>query len=113
MLLPSAADIIDVCLDQSLSDPKLSLVHADILRHFDEWLKPELGFAIGAMHMNVHARLLAREKVEAITGLSEYRGTHVARDYGMQYAGYPLTAGFASLLPPYLLAALQAIAGDF
>ena len=55
MLLPSAADFIDVCLNQGLSSPKLALFHTYSLRHFDARLKPELGLAIGAMHVDVHA----------------------------------------------------------
>jgi hypothetical protein len=42
-----------------------------IYREFDLWLDPELCLTRWAMHMNVHPRLLAREKVEAEAAFSK------------------------------------------
>jgi hypothetical protein len=84
VLFPSAADFISVCLDQCLSNPKLALFHTYILRHFDARLKPELRLAIGAMHVNVHSRFLAREKVEAESAFAKDCRAHATGEYGMQ-----------------------------
>ena len=48
--------------------PKLAVVQPIILRQFDSRLKPELRFAVRAVHVDVHARLLAgkEEKPEAV-----------------------------------------------
>jgi hypothetical protein len=84
VLFPSAADFISVCLDQGLSSPKLALFHTYILRHFDTRLKPELRLAISAMNMNVHSRLLSREKVEAESAFAKDCRAHAIGEYGMQ-----------------------------
>jgi len=73
-----------VCLNQSLSGPKLALFHTGSLRHFNLRLKPELGLAVSTVHMDVHPRLLAGEEVEAETTFSEDCRAHVAGDYRMQ-----------------------------
>jgi len=79
MLLPSAADFIDVCLNQCLSSPKLALFQANILRHFDAWLNPELRLAVCAMHMDVHALLFAGKEVEAIPAFAKNCWTHATK----------------------------------
>jgi hypothetical protein len=84
VLFPSAANFIGVCLDQDLSSPKLALFHTHILRHFDARLKPELRLAIGAMHVDVHSRLLARKKVEAESAFAKDCRAHAIGEYGMQ-----------------------------
>jgi hypothetical protein len=81
VLLPSAADVICVNLDQCLSRPELALVQTYIVRHLDPRLKPELRLPVGTMHMHVHPRLFAREKVEAKSTFAEDRRAHDADKY--------------------------------
>ncbi len=52
-------------LNQMKDSVDLARAHAVALRQFDTRLKPELRFAAGAAHVDVHPRLLAREEVEA------------------------------------------------
>ena len=71
-------------LDQSESSPNLALVHTGILRQFDGGLNPELGFAIGTVHMYMHPRFFTREEVEAETIFAEDCWTHDATQYPTQ-----------------------------
>jgi hypothetical protein len=61
--------------------PLLDVARADLLvrqpvivRQSNGWLKPELGLAVGTLHMNVHPGLFAREKVKSEAAIAEYRG---------------------------------------
>jgi len=54
----------------------LPLGQAVIVRQLDFGFKPEFGFAICALHMDMHSRLLAREEVEAKAILAEDGGAH-------------------------------------
>jgi hypothetical protein len=78
------ADFIGVYLDQCLSGPKLPLTQTSIVRHLDSRLNPELCLSVGAMHMHVHPRLLAREKVEAETSFAKDCRAHAEEEYLMQ-----------------------------
>jgi len=42
-----------------------------ILRQFEIWLKPELGFAIGAVRVNMHARFFTRKEEEPEASLAK------------------------------------------
>jgi len=61
--------------DQSLGRPNLAVVQAVILRQFDLRLKPELRLSVCAMHMDMHARFLAREEKEPESILAKDRRT--------------------------------------
>lgn len=62
--------------DQRFGRSNLAVAQAVILRQFDLRLKPELGFAVCAVHVYVKAGLLAGEEEKAEAVLTEDGGTH-------------------------------------
>jgi hypothetical protein len=63
-------------LNHRLDGAELPLVQTVILRQLDRGFKPILCFTLGALHVNVHAPLFTREKVEAETTFAKNRGAH-------------------------------------
>jgi hypothetical protein len=63
-------------LNECAGRPKLLLTQAVILRLGDHRLKPEFGFAVRALHVDVHSGLLSREKVKSKAPVAKYRRTH-------------------------------------
>jgi len=65
-------------LNECAGGPKLLLTQTVILRLSDHRLKPELGFAVWTLHVNVHAGLFPREKAKSKAPVAKYGRTHVA-----------------------------------
>jgi len=76
VLFPGFADVISPRLHYGLRQAQLSLVEAMIVRQLDSRLKPVLGLAIGALHVNVHTHFFTREEVESKTILPKNSGAH-------------------------------------
>jgi hypothetical protein len=76
MLLPSAADTMFMLLDQSFDYAQIAIRQSIILRYFDGWLNPELGFAVARNHMYVHSRFFSGEKEKPKLSITKYRGAH-------------------------------------
>ena len=55
-----------------------SSAEAIVLCQLDLRLKPELGFPLRVMHVNMRSALLAREEMEAETAMAKNRGAHPA-----------------------------------
>jgi hypothetical protein len=62
--------------NQEGSELQLAFIQTMILRQLDGRLNPELGFAVGAGHVHVHAGFLPREEKEPETSVAENRRTH-------------------------------------
>jgi hypothetical protein len=73
---PSGADDICIGLDVALGNPKLLFSKTIILRQRNRWLKPKLGFPVGALHVDVHSGLFAGEKVKPKWPDAKNSGTH-------------------------------------
>jgi len=59
VLVPGCADVKFVFPDQRFGRPDPAVTNKSILRQFDMRLKPELGVAVGVMHLHMEARLFA------------------------------------------------------
>jgi len=76
---PGSTDVILVFPDQRFGRPNLAVAQTVILRQFDLRLKPELGFAVRAVHVYVKAGFFAREEKKRkpssrkMVGLTSYR----------------------------------------
>lgn len=57
--------------DQCFGRPDLAVAQAVILRQFDRWLKPELRFAVGVVHVDVEAGFFAGEEEETKAAFAE------------------------------------------
>jgi hypothetical protein len=67
-----------VFLNEAAGGAKLACVKAMILRQVHHRLKPELGLAVRALHVNVKARFFAGEKVKPESAVAEDGGAHRA-----------------------------------
>src|SRR5690242_11887615 len=76
VLVPSIADLLVAPDDHFASLSDLSLGEPVVASQFAKRIKPELRFAVGGPHMNVRARLFAREEVVAESAFYEDCRTH-------------------------------------
>jgi hypothetical protein len=73
------ADFIQVLLNQFLGFYKSLGLETVVRMKFYFWLDPELGLALGMLHMHVRPRFLAREEVEPEPLDAQDRRTHSDR----------------------------------
>ena len=64
VLRPSAADFIQVLLNQILGFGHLLRLEADVPRELDCRIDAELRLAVGMLNMHVRAELFAREEID-------------------------------------------------
>ena len=64
-------------LNKLLNLAKVMLCETDIFRQCYIRLEPELCFAVGRPHMNVHSALYSREEKEPITVFRKNRGAQL------------------------------------
>ena len=65
-------------LDQFLSFGCLLWLEAEVPGQFDDWIDPELGFAVRMLNMNVRPSFLAGKEIESKPSDSQDRRTHGA-----------------------------------
>ena len=63
-------------LNERPGSPKLLLTQTVILRLGDHRLKPEFGFAVWTLHVDVRSGLFPREKVKSKAPIAKYGRTH-------------------------------------